>query len=216
MTKTEMLNFWDSPDFKRQQVLIAGSVPWDKSEANAAYHRTLIATSLIKKGIPDKSVILELGCGVGRLLFGWERPLLLIGVDISPNMLAKADAIAQHRRVNPMLLVTDNCKIDFPNNQVNLAYSFLVFQHIQTHEEIKAYMKEIYRLLAPGGFFRVQTFKGQPQPEDTFGEFHGRFYPSLEEFQKDLEDCVEGFTTVEAEEGLGHPEWLWLTLQKKG
>jgi ubiquinone/menaquinone biosynthesis C-methylase UbiE len=214
MIKATTLEFWDSPDFKRQQQLIAGSVPWEISEANAAFHRALIATELILKDLPSQPVIMEIGCGVGRLLFGWKGAHVIIGVDISANMLKKAEEFAHNKRIHPVLIKTDGAVIDCPNNQVHLAYSFLVFQHIQTHEEIKAYMKEIHRVLAPGGFFRVQTFKGQPQSEDQFGGFHGRFYPSLEEFQKDLESCVEGFTIVEASEGQGHPEWLWLTLQK--
>jgi hypothetical protein len=67
-------------------------------------------------------------------------------------------------------------------------------------------------MLKPGGYLRVQTHIGTAHPEDSFGGFHGRFFPSLEEFTEKFQNTQ--LTVVESERGLGHKDWLWVTAKK--
>lgn len=214
LIKDETLKFWDSKDFEKQKYLIAGETPWEIAGSVAGIHdMSYIETPVIKKYMLTQTdpKILEIGCGVARILKFW--PYKAIGVDISENMLVKAALECESfGKKDVKFIKTNGRTIAVEDNSVNLVYSFLVFQHIQTLEEIKTYMKEISRILAPGGYFRVQTLRGTPNSEDFFGGFHGRLYPSVQEFTKDLSGF--GLTVVEQAVGLGHPDWFWLTMEK--
>ena len=94
MLTEEALKFWDHPDFKRQQELIAHTVDWEISEKSASLHRTWLETSEITEflRIQNKPFVVEIGCGVGRLLKEFRKDYLCYGMDISSNMLLKAAA----------------------------------------------------------------------------------------------------------------------------
>jgi ubiquinone/menaquinone biosynthesis C-methylase UbiE len=211
-----MLAFWDKHKFEDQQKLIAGSVPWKKSVATAKYHRSLIEPQALRDRAQEdplrKLTVLEIGCGVGRVLSQFAEDYDVIGADISPNMIAKARELMQETAVR--LFVVESGKLPLPENCVDFVYSFLVFQHIQTQAEVDSYVSEAMRVLKPGGYLRVQTHVGTPHPENKFGGFHGRFYPSLESFAEVFSAHPEA-RVVAKEHGLGHQDWLWVTVEKK-
>lgn len=217
--KKEVLEFWDKKDFKEQQRLIAGSVPWGESEAAAQYHCSLIVTKAIKSGLNELNElfstpqILEVGCGVGRLLkhFYSVYEYEVTGVDISPNMIERAKEYLAGTIQFPELYVVDGT-LPIKDATVDLVYSFLVFQHIQTTDEVRKYIDEAIRVLRPGGFLRVQTHAGQPYPGTSFGGFHGRFYPTLKGFAAEF--VRPGVKVVEEDAGMGHKDWLWVTVRK--
>jgi len=208
----DVLSFWDKPSFEDQQRLIAGSVEWKASEDAAAYHRALIESPSIKEYMDGcvNPTVLEIGCGVGRILKGWPYPG--IGVDLSPNMIEKAKEYLKGTKND--LLITDGATLLVPDNFVNFVYSFLVFQHIQTKKEVAQYIDEALRVLKPGGYLRVQTHKGTPHPENKFGGFHGRFYPTVEAFAEEF--MRPEFEILSCQEKLGHDDWLWITVRKHG
>jgi len=218
MLTKEALKFWDHPDFKRQQELIANTVDWEVSEKIASLHRTWLETPEIADFLKsqDRPLVAEIGCGVGRLLKEFRKDYQCCGMDISSNMLLKATNYLgtppEGSKCVTYGLIEDG-GLPLKDGTYSFIYAFLVFQHIQTKEEIYQYLKEISRVLVPGGYFRVQTYKGTPNPENHFGGFHGRFYPSLKSFEMDL--YGHGLTVVDVQEGLGYPKWLWATLRKQ-
>jgi hypothetical protein len=55
--------------------------------------------------------------------------------------------------------------------QVDFAFSSIVFQHIPSREIIESYVREVHRLLRPGGLFKFQVqgdTSFQPQADDTW------------------------------------------------
>jgi len=217
MLKPEAQKFWDAPEFERQKVLIVGSTPWEISERAAAHDRELLETPLIKEYLKTLKAptVVELGCGVGRVLKEFLNDYRCIGLDISKNMLTKAKEYLAGRSPTPAWLgLIENGTLPVNDEDADFVYSFLVFQHIQTKAEITKYMQEVSRVLRSGGYFRVQTHKGKPHPENKFGGLLGRSYPSLAAFKKEL-DGKYGMDVVEAQEGLVLAEWLWLTLRKR-
>jgi SAM-dependent methyltransferase len=101
---------------------------------------------------------LEIGCGAGRLL----KPLAarfrhVTGVDISPEMVR----IARARLAaipNASLIVNDGATLTaVPDQSIDVAISFIVFQHIPDKSVIGRYAEEAYRVLRPGGFFKFQV-----------------------------------------------------------
>ena len=102
---------------------------------------------------------LEIGCGIGRLL----RPMnahfaRLYGVDISPEMIRLGrDWLRAYPKVK-LAETSDNTLRMVDDNTVDLVYSYITFQHIPARKHITRYMREAFRVLKPGGWFRFQTF----------------------------------------------------------
>lgn len=101
--------------------------------------------------------VLEIGCGMGRLL----RPLSprvarVVGVDLSEEMLRRA---REHcaSLANVELKLTDG-RLDFlADGTFDFVFSHIVFQHLPRKAYAERYFREAFRVLAPGGIFRVQV-----------------------------------------------------------
>lgn len=104
-----------------------------------------------------RAAVLEIGCGVGRLL----RPLAgranrVIGVDIAPAMIEQGRTLlADLSRVS--LHVTHGRLDMVADASLDLVYSFAVFQHIPSKRAIASYVSEASRTLKSGGVFKFQV-----------------------------------------------------------
>ncbi len=121
---------------------------------------------------PQQMSVLEIGCGVGRVtralaeLFGTVH-----AVDISEEMIAQArQALAEVPNVRLYcnngrdLSVLGGIRVDF-------AFSCIVFQHIPSREVIENYVREVHRVLRPGGLFKFQVQGNvtvHSKPDDTW------------------------------------------------
>jgi ubiquinone/menaquinone biosynthesis C-methylase UbiE len=110
---------------------------------------------------PKEMTVLEIGCGSGRItralseIFGQ-----VYAVDISGEMIRQARQSLQDRpnahvfqNSGADLSVLDDIRVDF-------AFSFIVFQHIPSRDVIRSYVREVHRLLRPGGLFKFQVQGG--------------------------------------------------------
>jgi SAM-dependent methyltransferase len=113
----------------------------------------------VVEAIPLKpgATVLEIGCGVGRLLgrFRALHPSVkLIGVDISENMISYA------RAAHPDLALQVNSGADLPmieSGSVDYAYANDVFIHIADGAVVRSYLAEVRRVLKPSGIFRFNV-----------------------------------------------------------
>jgi SAM-dependent methyltransferase len=110
---------------------------------------------------------LEVGCGPGRLIKPLSRHFGEIhGVDVSDEMIRLARARLSdvpHAHVH----ATNGASLaQFADESFDFVYSYAVFQHIPSRDVVLEYMREIRRVLKPGGIFRGQ-FNGLPYPGDT-------------------------------------------------
>lgn len=134
-----------------------------------------------------KGRTLDLGCGIGRLTTDF-------GIDLSPKMLA----LAKHRRPNKKFKLCDGWMIPYKDNYFDSVFSLFMFQHIPDDNK-DSYMIEVYRVLKPGGKFRLQYVE--------YGEAGPFSYP--------IENLELGdFKLIEKDKGLIMKEWTWLTLVK--
>ncbi|MFI5533594.1 class I SAM-dependent DNA methyltransferase [Kitasatospora sp. NPDC051853] len=88
----------------------------------------------------------DLGCGTGRT-GAWLRARgvgAVDGVDLTPEMLARAEARGAHRA----LLEGDLASTGLPGGRYGLVISSLVDEHLP---ELAPLYREAYRLAAPGG-----------------------------------------------------------------
>ena len=132
---------------------------------------------------PQQMDVLEIGCGAGRVTRAFARFFgAVYAVDISAEMVRLARrAVAGYPRARV-----------FRNNgkdlsavrrswwnrfgigagvQVDFAFSTMVFQHIPSREIIESYVRDVHRLLRPGGLFKFQVQGaplGRQDPSDSW------------------------------------------------
>ncbi len=103
---------------------------------------------------------LDFGCGVGRLSCALAaRYGEVVGVDISPSMLAQARRL--HAHVHNLHFV-ENAKpqLDFiASSSIDLVYSVITLQHMHAELQLR-YVGEFLRIIAPGGLAVFQIACG--------------------------------------------------------
>jgi ubiquinone/menaquinone biosynthesis C-methylase UbiE len=100
---------------------------------------------------------IEVGCGPGRLMRPMSRHFGEIhGVDVSDEMIGQARV---KLRDIPWAHVHHTSGSDlarFPGNHFDFVYSYAVFQHIPSAAVVFSYLREIVRVLKPGGVAHLQ------------------------------------------------------------
>ena len=107
--------------------------------------------------LPDGAVVVEIGCGIGRLARAIApRVAKVYAGDVSPEMLDRARAWCAGCG-NVQLLRFDGALSGVPSGCADLVYSHLVFQHVPRLKFLRAYFREAARVLKPGGVFRADV-----------------------------------------------------------
>lgn len=128
---------------------------------------------LLRHVPPEPSwTALEFGCGPGRNLRRWSSRFARIdGVDILADNLAHAeifllDQLAAGRR--PRLYETSgrDCG-DAPTEHYDLVFSTICLQHICVHAVRYSILRDIFRVLKPGGRLSAQMGFGFPSPDSV-------------------------------------------------
>jgi len=97
-------------------------------------------------------IFLEIGCGNGRMTQFIKEGHNVLAIDISGEMIKQA-----RERVSGVYFAeTNGYTIPFDDNSIDYAFSYLVFQHMKTKEMVESNFKEVYRVLKPGGIFKVR------------------------------------------------------------
>lgn len=142
-----------------------------------------------------KGRVLEIGCGVGRLMkTGY------FGVDISEKMLE----LAKINNPDCIYSICDGRTIPYDDNYFNSIYCILVFQHLPL-EAIETYIKEVSRVLKNKGLFRFQFIEGVEQ--EPFSHHY-----QLEEIKDILN--TNDFYLEKVDKRLVHKQWTWITATK--
>lgn len=94
---------------------------------------------------------LDFGCGVGRLAIPLaSRCSRVVGVDISPSMLAEADRNAQARNLGNLEWVLGDDTLSRVTGSFDLVHTFIVLQHIPPERGLPLFSRMV-DLLNPGG-----------------------------------------------------------------
>jgi len=101
-------------------------------------------------GLTGKSVVVDVGCGSGRLAYQLRRypEMRYLGTDVVPALLA----YAQRRIARPDFAFRHTTSLQIPakSGTADFAVFFSVFTHL-LHEESYLYLQEAFRTLKPGG-----------------------------------------------------------------
>jgi SAM-dependent methyltransferase len=93
-----------------------------------------------------------------------------------------------------------------PDVPFHFAFSFIVFQHIPDREVVESYIRDVHRVLAPGGLFKFQV-EGGPLPDAPLDTWRGVSFTE-EQLRAIAVRC--GFE-LRYTEGAGTQYfWLWM------
>ncbi len=140
-------------------------------------HRDLdLMLQVAAEGGPlGRDIALEVGCGLGRI----TRPLAgrfqqVMGVDISPEMLKQARAMAGATNIRYELVGADQ-RLPLPDGTADLVIAWTVFRHVPK-SVFGRYLDESHRVLKPNGrlVFEAQVRESEarvePAPYDSLTE----------------------------------------------
>jgi SAM-dependent methyltransferase len=143
--------------------------------AAAAY-----ATSEVHRGGPDleamlaaapatgRERVLDVGCGAGHTTLAFAaRAARVVALDLTPEMLAQASALAAERGFsNVRFEQGDATRLPFPDASFEVVTSRLAAHHFS---DPAAMVSEVARVLVPGGVFLLaDTVASEDPARDTF------------------------------------------------
>jgi len=118
---------------------------------------------MIRERSIRRRIGLELGCGVGRLLFPMARHFEgMVGVDIAEGMVRRADSFARDNGIRNVDLAAISGPEDLLHKageyagKIDFLYSLLVFQHIPDFAVIEGYLHAVSELLEENGTAYLQ------------------------------------------------------------
>jgi ubiquinone/menaquinone biosynthesis C-methylase UbiE len=131
--------------------------------------------------LPNGSLILDLGCGPGQYtLYFLNNGYEAIGVDISMMTLIQAVKRTRKSLFSRMSMT----QIGLRNSSIDGVWACSSFVHIPKQQAVTV-LKEISRVLKPGGIWFLNVQKGKVSrietPEEfSQGEEYGRFFQRYE------------------------------------
>lgn len=137
---------------------------------------------------PD-AVFLEVGAGDCHLPMAVAAQVLHVyGVDISDVI---SDTV--RRPANFTLVISDGTSIPVASESVHVAYSNMLLEHLHPDDAVE-HLREVYRVLAPGGVYVCRTphrFSGPQDISQYFDEVATGFH--LKEYTfRELRDLFRG------------------------
>jgi ubiquinone/menaquinone biosynthesis C-methylase UbiE len=130
------------------------------TEDEAIIEQSGVGTSeflLQNVGIRPTDVVLEIGCGIGRVgKYLAPRCERWIGTDVSPRMLEfAAERLRQFPNVE-FVEVPGNDLSPIADQTIDLVYCTVVFMHLEMWDRY-SYVREAFRVLRPGGKLYVDN-----------------------------------------------------------
>lgn len=157
--------FWMSDGYRSDQAM------WD---AGLRDYKILLQDYTAKPG----QVLLEVGCGVGRLLKPAVKDFSrVIGIDVSKEAIDKASQLLENP-FNLELKLGSGLGLDgVPTKVVDIVTSFATLGSIPT-DIVARYLVEMHRVLKSDGEVRLQMYLGKPQEVTNADTLYIRCYDS--------------------------------------
>ena len=164
MSGVESERFWNERARENALYFVDDRLSYTDPDHDAfwASGEDVLTRSLEPLGIEPGAdeTVLDIGCGVGRLTRALShRVAHVIGLDVSSEMLALArQANADHHNIE-WVEGDGETLAGIADASVDGCYSFVVFQHLPDAAMTLGYVREMGRVLRPGGWaaFHVST-----------------------------------------------------------
>lgn len=134
------------------------------SSGEEDYQRFVLPVLERCKVPPSGRVMVELGCGAGRMTPNFALHYnRVVALDLSAEMLALAGRVHSMKTNILWLRASGTDLACLANDSTDFVFSYLVLQHLPSEDLVFAYVREILRILKPGGAFLFQ-FNGSDSP----------------------------------------------------
>jgi ubiquinone/menaquinone biosynthesis C-methylase UbiE len=136
---------------------------WDllRGDTSKWSSRPYFLTIIRESGEPA----LDVACGTGRLLLDYmQEGIEIDGVDISPEMIAKARENADQLGLKPNLYVQAMQKLALPRRYQTIIVPSSSFLHLTDVSDIREALKRFYEHLNPGGILAMSLRVMDPNP----------------------------------------------------
>jgi len=154
--------------------------------------------------IPLHTSILEIGCGNGRMTeFIAPHFDTVIGVDISGEMIRQG--VERTKDIpNIYYFETDGESFPLPDETMDVVFSYIVFQHFKTKEMVEKNFKEVFRVLKPGGIFKVRLRTDEIASLEPW-------WSGVNYSEKEIKELcsVSHLKMIELEYVKSYAVWLW-------
>lgn len=147
----------NSPTAQRKQWLFDRWAPSYDFLLPSVFYQAIHQRLLEYVPFSDRPVVLDMGCGTGRLLnrlAAHHSDLYGTGLDFSPEMLRQARRSNQH---HPRLIFVqgNTAALPFADQQFTDVFSTISFLHYPNPGSV---LTEVHRVLQPGGRFYLVDF----------------------------------------------------------
>jgi SAM-dependent methyltransferase len=120
-------------------------------------------------------VVLDLGCGIGRLTRVLaERAARVKALDVSSEMIERARALNAHLHNVEWIHGDGESLRPVDDGSVDVCVSHVVFRHIPDPAIVLGYVREMGRVLRPGGFAAFEFSNAGAPHTHVFRERFGR------------------------------------------
>jgi ubiquinone/menaquinone biosynthesis C-methylase UbiE len=129
----------------------------NESGRNWRQERVEIPLMLAVLSLPRGARVLEVGCGRGIALPVFDRlltPARLVGLDIDPMLLTEAEQRLTETGTPAELIPGDVRNLPFPDGSFDVVIDFGTCFHVGRPGDA---LREIARVLVPGGIFATET-----------------------------------------------------------
>lgn len=114
---------------------------------------------LVDKYFSRKGKVLVMGCGCGREALALrDQGFEVVGIDLQPQMIARAKRIAEERKKAVPFFVMDACQLDFTAASFDGVFMFgSALTYIPFRRNRLRSLHEVRRVLKPGGLVMLNT-----------------------------------------------------------
>jgi len=114
--------------------------------------------------------VLDFGCGVGRLLVPFASVAReVVGVDVSPSMLAEAQRNCAERGLANVVLARSDDELSLVEGRFDLVHSAITLQHIEVPRGRRLFGR-LVELLAPQGVGAIQITYAKAYHPESHGQ----------------------------------------------
>jgi SAM-dependent methyltransferase len=162
-----MRKFWDQAAQENAAWYVDTSCDYDDPDMERFFQTGLRVVEEAFIDAPVKpagrQLAVEIGSGLGRVSAALAGQFdKVIGVDISPEMIRRAEQLVS----DPGVTFTVGNGVDMkpvPDRSADLVVTFTVFQHLPEKALIEGYVRDAARVLKPGGVLAAQ-WNNLPHP----------------------------------------------------
>ncbi len=162
MPAPDMGRFWDARARENAAFFVDNKLNYNRADLDLFWERGREELDQMLEAVDARvtgdDVVLDIGCGLGRLTRVLaQRADQAIGLDVSPEMLEQARAYNAELDNVTWLQGDGTGLTGVADASVSACVSLVVFQHIPDPAITMGYIREIGRVLQPGGWAAFQV-----------------------------------------------------------